>query len=106
MIDILLVIKIRNDLESKKEFAINNYNSSSSNENSILKEKFEKKLDEITKAERNTIKMIVYSLLLYTVCRLPELCLYMYLIIVDQASSFAYAALKDLFATTKTTEKK
>mgnify|MGYP001811342480 CR=1 FL=1 len=68
MIDILLVIKIRTDLKSKKEFAIKNYNNNNNNNNSssstnILKEKFEKKLDEIAKAEMNTNKMIIYSLI-------------------------------------------
>ena len=57
-----------------------------------MKEKLEKKLYEIAKTERNTNKMIIYSLILYTFCRLPELCLYLYLIIVSEASSFIYAA--------------
>ena len=34
--------------------------------------------------------MVIYSFLLYTFCRLPELFLYMYLIIVDEASNFFY----------------
>ena len=91
IIDIRLVIEIRRDLKSKKDFAIKNHDKSSATttattttttteNNAILEAKYKEKLNDIKKANKNTIKMIVYSFMLYFFCRFPELCFYLYLI--------------------------
>ena len=94
IIDIRLVILVRRDLSTKRRFAIKNFNSNkSSNVSTVLEKNLKKTLDEISVAEKNTNKMIIYSFIVYLLCRLPELCLYFYLILCDESIVFVIHSL-------------
>ena len=92
IIDILLVRVIRKDLKSKKKFANQNYDNNNSsennNQNAIIEAKYKAKLDEIKKANRSTIKLIVYSSILYLTCRLPEVCFFLFMIFANKNNQY------------------
>ena len=87
IVDILLVRKIRGDLKFKKTFLKENFNKNC-NQNSVLLKKFNDGLNEIAKAERGTNKLLIYSFFVYTFCRFPELCFYLYILLADKSQQF------------------
>ena len=85
LVDILLVRIIKRDLKFKKEIIDKLNRSSSAKEKSKSEQA---KYKTIIEADKNTNKMIVYSFLLYLICRLPELCLYFYFIFSNRYNAF------------------
>lgn len=88
LVDLALVKQVRRDLRAKKKFLkelrmkFKIKTKTKSTGLSELKNKLilHEKLEQIAEAEENTNKMILYSLILFAFCRLPELILYMYLL--------------------------
>ena len=66
-IDVALVIKVRKDLAKKKKLVKRIAESSKKSK------KKNKNIDDIQKAQEDTNKMILLSLVLFLLCRLPEL---------------------------------
>ena len=64
--DIVLVKEIRKNLKQKKALQLKSNSAQS-----------EKILEEIATVEKNTIKLVVYPLLMYLLCRVPELVVYL-----------------------------
>ena len=97
LIDVLMVIHVRQDLRAKKERIDHSRESNSkkeicnsnNNENSEkgVKKRVRKKLTaaerktkaEIIKAERDTIKLVFSSSLVYVICRIPETVVYLHM---------------------------
>lgn len=76
IVDILLVIHIRKALNQKK-LLLKKLNHKNNQE----------KYNCILKAEHNTNKMLIYTFIMYIICRFPELVLYIFLIIPDYDSN-------------------
>lgn len=75
LVDIWLVNCVKANLRQKKKFNLNLLDKSHGrNKQAQLK------LEEIIQTEKNTNQLILYSLLTYVFCRLPELILYMYFV--------------------------
>ena len=64
LVDIFLVIHIRADLEKKAKFGIG-----SEAYDKVLK----KKKDERDQAQKEANKMLIYQIILYVICRFPEM---------------------------------
>ena len=75
VIDLKLFFVIRRDLATKR-FNIEQRNSSKSTAGS-------KSLDDIEKSESNINKMVIYSFLVYLICRVPELVFYLHLLFIE-----------------------
>lgn len=102
--DIFLVIIIRKDLNSKKIlFAKFNgqqqpsSTTSSSSPNSEQSKKEQEKYNSILKAEKNTNKMIVYTFLMYLMCRFPELILYIFMILPSTDNNKSNTLIRNRF---------
>lgn len=75
-VDILLVKIIKKDLSAKKVLLVKLNNGGDD-------EKQTEKYNNIIEAEKNTNKMIIYTFMMYLICRFPELLLYIYMILPD-----------------------
>ena len=70
IVDILLVVHIRKDLKKKALFSVSDSGKS--------KADLEKRQKEKKSTERKTNKLIVYQIIMYVFCRLPELVYYIH----------------------------
>ena len=73
IVDIWLVIHVKRGLKQKKAF-----NHKLLNDSVGRNKQAEKRLDEIRKSEKSANQMIIFSLVVYIFCRLPELVVYLY----------------------------
>jgi hypothetical protein len=84
-VDLFLVKNIRQNLKKKKEILKKSFESTKANsqhQQSIQARKsYLKKMEKINAAEKNTNRMIIFTLIVYAFCRLPELFCYLVLII-------------------------
>ena len=75
VVDLLLVKQIRKDLSIKRDnmLKLTNKGSSNSNNNNNNTANLsdQKKLKDLIKIEQNTNKMIIYSAIVYVICRFP-----------------------------------
>ena len=76
VIDIFLVRLVRQDLRMKVVFSLNSHNPDDPRAKKVL--------SDVKKIEKNTNKMIVYTLLLYLLCRMPELAFSIHLLFVNK----------------------
>ncbi len=77
LIDIFLVRHIKYDLNKKKEFLTKSMNQI---EDAETKQSCMKNINKINAAEANTNRMIIFTLIVYSFCRMPELIVYGFLI--------------------------
>ena len=81
IVDLLLVIQIRKDLAKKKKINLKTLKASKSKQSHTRKT-----LNEIKKSYDDTNKMVLLSLGLYVVCRLPELAFEIHLFLFKRSS--------------------
>ena len=72
LIDLMLVRKIKRDINKKRRILFALFRSRAELDSTA------RKRQELDKAEANTNKLIIYSVLVYIICRVPELVIYIY----------------------------
>ena len=77
IVDALLVWKIRAHLSQKRKFAAKSLANGTGKRIASLK-LYHKRMEEIHETEKNSNEMIIFTLVVYSLCRLPELLLYIY----------------------------
>ena len=86
IIDLLLVVHIRKELSKKKRILISIHETSG-----LGKSKKLKKLQQIKNSHEDTNKMVVSSLVLFLICRLPELTFEAHLLFLSfKSSNYTY----------------
>ena len=87
IVDILLVIELKRNLRAKKNTykrSLKSYSKSylgNSDSHTNLINMIRHKLKEIAESEKNSDKLVIYSLVVYLACRIPELIAYTLLFI-------------------------